>query len=74
VLYPTVEDALGLRHRTWRPTELLALAAYRPPLFEPGTFWAYSNTNYIVLGLIVQQGLDRTGQMPGRMTAASGTD
>jgi D-alanyl-D-alanine carboxypeptidase len=25
-----------------------------PPLFEPGTGWNYSNTNYIYLGLLIE--------------------
>jgi D-alanyl-D-alanine carboxypeptidase len=54
-LYPTVSDLVGLRYRTWRPSQLLALAAQQTPEFAPGTSWAYSNTNYILLGLIVQQ-------------------
>ncbi|MEY2549901.1 MAG: hypothetical protein QOG12_45 [Verrucomicrobiota bacterium] len=42
---------------TWRqdlkPTELLAFTKGKPPLFTPGTDWAYSNTNYILLGEII---------------------
>jgi D-alanyl-D-alanine carboxypeptidase len=40
--------------RTWAPLELLRLATARDPLFPPGEQWQYSNTNYIVLGLIVE--------------------
>jgi D-alanyl-D-alanine carboxypeptidase len=39
--------------RTWRPLELVRQAVAHPPLFAPGTSWKYSNTNYILLGLIV---------------------
>jgi D-alanyl-D-alanine carboxypeptidase len=39
--------------KTWRPLELVRLAVAHPPVFAPGTSWAYSNTNYILLGLIV---------------------
>jgi D-alanyl-D-alanine carboxypeptidase len=39
--------------KTWRPLELVGLAVAHPPEFAPGTSWSYSNTNYIVLGLIV---------------------
>ena len=38
---------------TWRPLELVRRAVAQPPLFAPGTGWSYSNTNYILLGLIV---------------------
>jgi D-alanyl-D-alanine carboxypeptidase len=39
--------------KTWRPLELVRRAVAHPPAFAPGTSWAYSNTNYILLGLIV---------------------
>jgi D-alanyl-D-alanine carboxypeptidase len=39
--------------RTWQPLELVRLAVAHPPLFAPGARWSYSNTNYILLGLIV---------------------
>jgi D-alanyl-D-alanine carboxypeptidase len=39
--------------KAWRPLQLVHLAVAHPPEFAPGTRWAYSNTNYIVLGLIV---------------------
>jgi D-alanyl-D-alanine carboxypeptidase len=54
-LFPTVEDVLRNRFRAFRPAELVALAAAEPPLFEPGTSWSYSNTNYIVLGLLIKR-------------------
>ena len=36
------------------PTQLLALVADRPLLFPPGSGYGYSNTNYVLLGLIVE--------------------
>ena len=45
--------------RIWTPDELLALAFSAPPLFPPGTAWQYSNTNYVLLGLVME---DVTGQ------------
>jgi D-alanyl-D-alanine carboxypeptidase len=54
-LYSTTEAIAGLRHRTWSPPELLALIAGEPPLFEPGSSWAYSSTNYLRLGLVVER-------------------
>jgi D-alanyl-D-alanine carboxypeptidase len=38
----------------WAPRQLLAFAFDKPLLFRPGSRWQYSNTNYVVLGLIVQ--------------------
>jgi D-alanyl-D-alanine carboxypeptidase len=43
--------APGLR----TPEQLLAMGARQTPLFAPGTAWAYSDTNYIALGLILQK-------------------
>jgi D-alanyl-D-alanine carboxypeptidase len=40
--------------RQWEPRELLAVALSHPPLFRPGTDWSYSNTNYILLGLVIE--------------------
>jgi D-alanyl-D-alanine carboxypeptidase len=41
------------RLKTWHPRQLVDLAVAHPPLFAPGTSWSYSNTNYILLGMIV---------------------
>jgi len=35
------------------------MGVQRKPLFAPGTAWAYSNTNYITLGLILQKVTNR---------------
>lgn len=40
--------------KTITPDELVGLVARAPLAFEPGTQFAYSNTNYVVLGLIVE--------------------
>jgi D-alanyl-D-alanine carboxypeptidase len=37
------------------PRDALALAKSRPPLFPPGAGWSYSGSNYIMLGLIVEE-------------------
>ena len=42
------------RFRAWTPRELVALVADQPPDFPPGTAWRYSNTGYILAGLIVE--------------------
>ncbi|WP_434096950.1 serine hydrolase domain-containing protein [Streptomyces mirabilis] len=41
--------------RYYDPRELLDLAVQHKADFAPGTNWAYSNTNYLVAGLIVQK-------------------
>src|SRR4051794_27386473 len=55
ILFAPVEAVLRGRSHPSRPGDRVALAAAQPPVFEPGTSWAYSNTNYILLGLIVRR-------------------
>ena len=40
--------------RVWRPAELVRIAVAHPPVFPPGTSLAYSNTDYVLLGMIIQ--------------------
>jgi len=40
--------------RAWSPRRLVSIATSHPLLFQPGHGWSYSNTNYIVLGLVVE--------------------
>jgi D-alanyl-D-alanine carboxypeptidase len=42
------------RFRVWTPRELVALVADQPPGSPPGTAWVYSNTGYLLLGLVVE--------------------
>ena len=51
---PDFSQMTELTHRE-TPRESVALAATGEPLFPPGTSWAYSNTNYTLLGLISQE-------------------
>lgn len=41
--------------RIWTPEELIAIATALPPYFEPDDGFHYSNTNYLLLGLIAEQ-------------------
>lgn len=40
--------------REWQPEALVEFIANQPLSFSPGTSWQYSNTNYILLGMIVE--------------------
>jgi D-alanyl-D-alanine carboxypeptidase len=40
--------------RDWTPRQIVAVATAHRPHFAPGAGWSYSNTNYVVLGLIVE--------------------
>ena len=35
--------------------DLVALAMKQPPRFAPGTSWSYSNTNYVLAGMIINR-------------------
>ena len=41
--------------REWTPEELLSISFRQPPLFAPGARFDYSNTNTVLLGVVVEQ-------------------
>jgi D-alanyl-D-alanine carboxypeptidase len=41
--------------RAWRPQELLGYGLRKPAMFPPGTGYDYSNTNTVLLGLVVEK-------------------
>lgn len=41
--------------RVWDPSELIKYVLNKKPLFEAGTNFAYSDTNYILLGIIIEE-------------------
>jgi D-alanyl-D-alanine carboxypeptidase len=48
-------DQMQITPRTkFDPRELVALAVKNPPDFPPGKGWYYSNTGYLLLGLIIE--------------------
>jgi D-alanyl-D-alanine carboxypeptidase len=49
--------------RAWTPRELVALVANQPPNFPPDTAWSYSNSDYVLAGMIVEAATgDELGQ------------
>ncbi|WP_222196009.1 serine hydrolase domain-containing protein [Modestobacter italicus] len=50
-----VADHLANQHRYVEPHQLLDIALARPASSAPGTSWQYSNTNYVLAGLLVQE-------------------
>lgn len=52
VFEPYLQDD---RDHVWLPEELVAVAMAHDPLFEPGTDWSYSNTGYILAGMIAEK-------------------
>ncbi|MCY1019540.1 serine hydrolase domain-containing protein [Pyxidicoccus sp. MSG2] len=47
-------EAMGNPGKVWVPEELIAYGAAHSPFFEPGARWEYSNTNYILVGHIIE--------------------
>ncbi|MCG6493824.1 serine hydrolase [Kitasatospora sp. A2-31] len=43
------------RWRSYQPRELVALATSHPVYFAPGKGWHYSNTNYIIAGMLIER-------------------
>ncbi|MEV7075765.1 serine hydrolase domain-containing protein [Streptomyces sp. NPDC093990] len=43
------------RYTTWTPEQLVAIAMRHAPNFRPGTGWSYSNTNYLLAGMIIEK-------------------
>ena len=41
--------------RVSQPEDLARIGIKESPLFEPGTEWFYSNTNYVLLGLVLEK-------------------
>ena len=57
-------EQLSDPHRAWEPEELARVGIEDSPLFDPGTQWHYSNTNTVLLGLVLQQ---VTGESVGQL-------
>ncbi|MFI1400024.1 serine hydrolase domain-containing protein [Streptomyces sp. NPDC020681] len=47
------------RYDTWTPRQLVAVAMGHRPDFAPGTDWNYSNTNFILAGMVVERATGR---------------
>ena len=56
------ERAYQAPERVWAPRELVSYAASIPLAFQPGApgAWDYSSTNYVTLGMLVEQVTGRT--------------
>ena len=52
---PGSGDIFQIKDHYIPPRDLLDTALGKPAAFEPGTQWAYTNTNYLVLGMLVER-------------------
>lgn len=55
----TILSVFNWHTRIWQPSELVRIVAKKPLLYAPGSRVEYNNTNYILLGMILQKA---TGQ------------
>ncbi|MEE1830369.1 serine hydrolase domain-containing protein [Streptomyces sp. SP17KL33] len=53
---PELSAAGYLKHRstTYTSAQRVAFAMTHPPVFAPGARWEYSNTNYILAGMVIE--------------------
>ena len=49
------KDLTANPDRVWKPEELIAYILDTQPPFAAGKGWDYSDTNYIVLGMIIEK-------------------
>jgi D-alanyl-D-alanine carboxypeptidase len=53
---PRISQSLDTTpEKMWTLEALMDIALKKPPLFEPGTAFHYSNTNYLLLGLVAEK-------------------
>ena len=45
--------------KQWQPRELIAISRSHPPYFPAGTGFHYSNTNYVILGELIERATGR---------------
>ncbi|MEX0174030.1 serine hydrolase domain-containing protein [Streptomyces sp. LMG1-1-1.1] len=43
------------RYDTWTPAQLVSVAMTHRPDFAPGTAWNYSNTNFVLAGMVIEK-------------------
>ena len=48
--------------KQWQAQELVEIANQHDPLFQPGEKYDYSNTNYIILGILIEKITGKTVQ------------
>lgn len=53
--YTSSPEFAKLRRTGATPQQMIALVADKPLDFKPGTKWSYSNTGYILLGMIIEK-------------------
>ncbi|NEE36061.1 beta-lactamase family protein, partial [Streptomyces sp. SID7982] len=57
-----LENFARIQHTFFQPHDLLTAALARPAEFAPGTEWKYSNTNYLLAGMLIEKVTERPVQ------------
>jgi D-alanyl-D-alanine carboxypeptidase len=72
----TAEGYLEDRLEHAEAADLVAIALRHEPSFAPGAGWEYSNTNYVLAGMIIERvtGRDWRDEVRARITAPLGLD
>ena len=52
---PCNPSSAAERARAWAPQELIDIGVSAPRTFAPGQGWAYTNTGYLLLGMIIER-------------------
>ena len=56
ILVPEFQEAVKAdTQRSWKPEELIAFVLDAEPLFAVGEGWSYADTNYILVGMIIER-------------------
>ncbi|WP_158719287.1 aminotransferase class I/II-fold pyridoxal phosphate-dependent enzyme [Streptomyces sp. NBRC 110035] len=63
---PGVETYYARRWHAYRPDQLVAMAMRHEPVFPPGTDWEYSNTNYVLAGMVIESVTGRSWEQQVR--------
>ncbi len=58
----SVDGFQAYRHTTWKQEQLVKIAMRHKPNFSPGAKSEYSNTNYILTGMIIKKATGRSWQ------------
>lgn len=65
----------GRPQKQWSPEELFAVIKDKPLKFEPGIFHEYSNSNYLILGMILENATGKSyGELLNNAAAQMGLD
>ncbi|WP_328502323.1 beta-lactamase family protein [Streptomyces sp. NBC_00457] len=60
--FTSVDGFEAGRYTTWTDEQLVAIAMKHRPDFAPGTKWSYSNTGYILAGMIIEKATGHSWQ------------